>query len=250
MVYDSTQLRAPPLTWSDLISNHVPYALAAGGGNSMVSDSFLAQYVALGGKFSDARGKPSLDRVPLRDTLEFYRTLISQTIVISNPLSIVSPDDAWRIYAVGGAALVDTSTGVYLRERTRLKNAAFGAVPTRDGNLASIARSWGYAVVAKDPARHAAAERFVEWMLSAENNAAWNRAFNRVPVRKSALPLWQSDGVYRDFVAQLLGAAANRPPSGLSNSLDAVLETALSDVLANGLSPSAAADKAIAALAR
>jgi ABC-type glycerol-3-phosphate transport system substrate-binding protein len=250
IAFDSADLRSPPLTWSGLQTTTVRYAFAAGADNGQVSDSFLAQYVALGGKFSDATGKPSLDRTPLRAALEFYRSALSQGAIVTNVLSLKTPDDAWRQLTSGKANLVDTSTRTFLRERGSARNAGYGTIPTRDGNLATITRSWGYAIATKEPARQLAAERFVEWMLTAPNNASWNRASDRLPVRRSAVPLWSSDNGYRDFILALLSAAVNRPPTTGSNGVDAPLQTALSDVLANNASPADAADKAIASLGR
>ena len=250
VAYDNTLLRTPPLTWTDLQTTTVRYAFAAGGDNGQISDSFLTQYVALGGKFSDASGKPNLDRTPLRNALDFYRTGISAGFILTNVLSLKTPDDAWRQLTSGKATLVDTSTRTFLRERGSARYAGFGTLPTRDGNLATIVRSWGFTVVTKDTARRAAAERFVEWMLSAENNALWNRAGNRLPIRRGAVNLWSADASYREFATALLNAAVNRPPASGNNALDMALVGAIGDVLANNVSPSDAADKAIASLSR
>ncbi len=250
IAYDNTQFKTPPQTWNDLQTTTVKYAFAAGGDSGQVGDSFLAQYVALGGKFSDASGKPALDRTPLRTALEFYRSGITQGTLVTNVLALKTSDDVWKQFTAGKATIVDTSARIFLSERGAARTVGFGAVPTRDGNLSTITRSWGYAIVTKDATRHAAAERFVEWMLTTENNANWNRASNRLPVRRSAVTLWSSDTAYRDFITQLLNAAVNRPPATASKMLDVVLQSAINDVLVNNLSPSDAADKAIAALAR
>ncbi|MBI1802022.1 MAG: extracellular solute-binding protein, partial [Chloroflexi bacterium] len=249
-VYDSAQIQSPPLTWSALISSTARYAFAAGGENALVNDSFLAQYVALGGHFSDARGKPALDRVPLRDALEFYRNGLARGVIAPNVAGTKTADETWRLYLTAKASLADVSTRDYLRDRAQLKNAAYAPIPTRSGNLATISRSWGYAIATQDPARRVVAERFIEWMLTADNNAAWNRAASRLPVRRSALNLWSSDAAYRDFINPLLLIAVNRPVTAAGDTLDIVLQTAIVDVLANNLTPAEAADKAITTLAR
>lgn len=250
VAYDSAQLPTPPPTWTGLQTTTVRYAFAAGSDSGQVSDSFLAQYVALGGKFSDASGKPALDRAPLRAALDFYRTGVSQGYILTNVLGLKTPDDAWNLLTSGKATLVDTSTRNFLLARGSLKNVGYAAIPTRDGNLATITRSWGYAIATRDPVRQSAAQRFVEWMMTAQNNADWNRATARLPVRRSAVGLWSGDSGYRDFILALLSAAVNRPPATGSNAMDTALLTAIGDVLSNNASPADAADRAIASLGR
>jgi ABC-type glycerol-3-phosphate transport system substrate-binding protein len=249
LVYDSSLLKAPPLNWTELYSTNARYATAAGSENGAIGDSFLIQYIALGGRFADARGKPSLDRTPLRDALEFYRAS-SQNTLVPNVLSVKTSDDAWRLFLGGRATLADAGTHTYLRDRGQSKNVGYGAIPTRDGSLATIGHSWGFALTAVDAARRAAAQRFVEMIVSPDVNAGWNRAANRLPVRKQALLAWSSDFFYRDFINQSLSVAVNRPGTTAGNTIEIVLQSALQDVLADNLSASDAADKAIAALAR
>lgn len=250
LIYDSTQFKTPPLTWTELISSGARYAFAAGGDNGVVGDAFLAQYVALGGRFADARGRPALDRTPFIDALEFYRVAFAKGTTVTNTLSLRNEEDTLKLYTAGRAPLADATARAFLRDRVSLRGAGFGAVPTRDGNLSTIARAWGYAVVTRDAPRRAAAQRFVESLVSSEANAAWNRAAGRLPVRRSALPAWASDILYRDFANQMLSVAVNRPTPAASGSLDVVMQLAIVDVLANGVSPAEAADKAIAALNR
>ena len=84
VAYNSALLRFPPLTWSDLYSGSVKYAVAAGSENGTVGDSFLVQYIALGGHFNDGRGKALLDRTPL-----FVRTQgqarVGESLTVSIP---------------------------------------------------------------------------------------------------------------------------------------------------------------------
>jgi len=250
LVYDSAQFKTPPLTWTELISSGARYAFAAGGDNGAVSGAFLAQYAALGGRFVDARGRPALDRAPFIDALEFFRVALAKGATVTNTLSLRSEDDALKLFAAGRVPLADASARAYLRDRATLRGAGFSPVPTRDGNLSTIAHAWGFAVVARDANRRIVAQRFVESLVSTDANAAWNRAAGRLPVRRTALPGWTSDPLYRDFANQMLSVAVNPPATAAGGSLDVVMQVAVADVLANGLSPAEAADKAIAALNR
>jgi len=249
LAFDSSLVKAAPVNWTELYSSSVKYAVAAGSDSGAVGDSFLVQYVALGGRFSDSNGKPVLDRTPLRDALEFFRAA-SQTSFVPNVLSLKSPEDGWRMFMGARAALVDASAHSFLSDRPRQRSVSFGAIPTRDGNLATIGHAWGFALTSADPARRAAAQRLVETFAGADVNAAWNSAANRLPVRKQALTAWSSEFFYREFINQMLNVAVNRPGAAVGSTTEIVLQAALQDVLANNLSSSDAADKAIAALAR
>lgn len=250
VVYDNTILKSPPLNWTELYTNGIKYAFAAGDA-SQVSDSFLAQYVALGGRFVDTRGRVALDRGPLRDALDFYRNVVSQSVAISNTLSIRTLDDSFRMFTSSRATLADVSARTFMRELPQLKNAAYGSIPTREGNLATISRTWGMALVAAgDPNRRVMAQRLIEYLAGVEIAAAWNRAAGQLPVRRTALGSWSNNIAYRDFINQLLSVAVNRPPVTAGANLDGIMQAAVVDVLNNGLSPADAADKAIAALNR
>jgi ABC-type glycerol-3-phosphate transport system substrate-binding protein len=250
VVYDNNALKSPPLNWTELYTNGIKYAFAAGD-TSQVSDSFLAQYVALGGHFVDTRGRVALDRGPLRDALDFYRSTVSQSVAISNTLSIRTLDDSFRMFTSGRATVADVSARTFIREQPLLKNASYGSIPTREGNLATISRTWGMALVATgDPNRRVMAQRLIEYLAGVEIAAAWNRAAGQLPVRRTALGNWSSNITYRDFINQLMSVAVNRPLVTAGANLDGIMQAAVVDVLNNGLSPADAADKAIAALNR
>lgn len=239
-----------PLMWSTLLSSTVKYAFAAGGENNLVSDSLLAQYVALGGRFTDARGKLTLERDILRAVLEFYRNGVAQGVFVSNLVNLKTHEDVWKMYQSGKATLVDVNARRYLLERASLKDSEYVALPTRSGNLVTISYAWGYVVVTHDPARRQAALRFIEWMLAADHNAGWNRAASRVPTRRSALLAWSNDPPYREFMQRLLAVAVNRPATLNHELLDTILQNAINEVLLNNLSPDEAADKAVAAVSK
>jgi ABC-type glycerol-3-phosphate transport system substrate-binding protein len=249
VVYDNNALKSPPLNWAELYTNGIKYAFAAGD-SGQVSDSFLAQYVALGGRFADTRGRAALDRGPLRDALDFYRNTVLQSVAISNTLSIKTPDDSFRMFTSSRATVADVSARTFMREQPQLKNASYASIPTRDGNLATISRTWGMALVAGDPNRRVMAQRLIEYLAGVEIAAAWNRAAGQLPVRRAALGNWSSNIAYRDFINQLMSVAVNRPPVTAGANLDGIMQAAVVDVLNNGLSPADAADKAIAALNR
>lgn len=251
VVYDTTVFtKSAPVNWSEVISSGARYAFAVGGENGMAGDSFLTQYVALSGRFADGRGRATLDRAPLADALELYRAAVAKGIALTGTLALKNEDDTLKQYAVGKALLADTTARGFMRDRAQLPNAGFGALPTRDGNLATIARTWGFGLVARDANRRQSAQRFAEWLTNADHTAAWNRAAGRVPPRRVALNNWSSDSAYREFANQMLGVAVSRSPAGTGASLEVIIQLAIVDVLQNNLSPAEAADKAIAALNR
>jgi ABC-type glycerol-3-phosphate transport system substrate-binding protein len=179
-----------------------------------------------------------------------YRAALAKGVALTGTLTLKNEDDALKQYAAGKAMLADTTARGFLRDRAQLPKAGFGALPTRDGNLATIARTWGFGLVARDANRRQAAQRFAEWLANADHTAAWNRAAGRVPPRRIALNNWSSDSAYREFANQMLGVAVSRPPAGTGASLEVIVQLAIVDVLQNNLSPAEAADKALAAINR
>ena len=241
LVYNTTMVEKPPHTWAELLAGALSYIFPAGEGDA-ASDSFLIQYLALGGRLVDEAGNPTLDGEKLTQVLEFYKEGSDKGIIPRSVLSLKTLDDCWPLYLSAETAMANVSSRRYSANRGSLENTAFAPIPTRDGNASTIGHGWALAIITRDPRRQAAAAKLIEWLLDPENTAAWNREANHLPTRRSAFDLQIADD-YIAFLREQLEMAHFRP---LPLAYSEALQRAIQDVLTGNATPKEAAAEVIA----
>jgi ABC-type glycerol-3-phosphate transport system substrate-binding protein len=246
LIYNTNKINSPPITWREVLSDSVAYIFPAGGQASLVNDAFLIQYLATGGGLLDESGKPALDKDALVEVLQFYKDGLEAGAIPPSVLEFADLDDCWVVYVSAQAALSNISSARYLGDRGLLKNTAFAAIPTRDGNVVTLSRGWALAMVTEDSGRQAAAAQLIEWLLSPENNANWNRAAGHLPTRQAAFDHLGTEDQYFPFARQLLANVYPRPTAAAYDKVGRALQRAVQDVLQGEVFPSEAAETVIA----
>jgi len=248
LIYNTNKIDSPPITWREVLSDSVAYIFPAGGEGGLVNDSFLIQYLAVGGQLLDESGKPALDKAALVEVLQFYADGLEAGAIPPSVLEHADLDDCWVVYVSAQAALSNVSSDKYLADRELLKNTAFAAIPTRDGNTATLSQGWAWAIVTEDPSQQAAAVQLVEWLLEPENNANWNRAAGHLPTRQAAFEHLGTEDQYFPFARQLLESVYPRPMAAAYDKIGRALQRAVQDVLQGEASPEEAAEAVITAI--
>jgi len=218
------------------------YSFPAGGEEGVVNDSFLIQYLALGGSLVDEKGNPDLDGAVLTQVLEFYRDGYEAGYISPSVLALERLDDSWALFKEGGVAMANVSSQHLLMEGS---GVAYAPLPTKNGARATMARCWAFVLLTPDPRRQAAAAEFVQWFLTPENLAAWAQTSGHLPPSRSALRLSIEDTAYRVFVRRQIEAAYFRPSK---EEIGAALQQAVVDVLSGNATPQEATDQVMQAL--
>ena len=244
LIYNTTRVDAPPLTWSDVLSDSIPYAFPAGGRDGGVNDAFLIQYLALGGRLSNERGLPVLDPEPLAQVLSFYESLRRQGLSPAGILELRTAEEALSVYIGGDADICNVRSDLYLAHRSELRNTSFATIPTWNGSVATVGRPLAFVLLATDPPRQAAAERLVTWFIEPERNVAWTRAAGHLPVRDSLMDMWSSDDNYANFARWQLESAFHVPAGPVYVRIYAALQQAVREVLIGSATPGDAARRA------
>lgn len=247
LVYNANEVEKPPLTWDEVLAGKATYIFPAGGRNGLVNDAFLIQYLALGGRLLDENGQPALDEGKLAEVLEFYARGRRMGIIPLSVLGLRSLEDCWPLYLSGKAAMSNVSSQRYLADRKLLENTGFSTIPTRDGNVATLGRSWALAIATKDPVRRVAAVQLMEWLLEPQNNAAWNQTAGHLPTRRTAFDFWEKDD-YAAFLKRELEGAYPYPSGPAYEEVAKVLQRAVQEVLTGEITPQEAAARAVVAL--
>jgi len=246
LIYNTNKVDSPPITWREVLSDSVAYIFPAGGEGSLVNDAFLIQYLAADGRLLDENGEPALDKDALVEVLQFYADGLEAGAIPPSVLEFVDLDDCWVVYVSAQAALSNVSSDRYLADRGLLKNTAFAAIPTRDGDVVTLSQGWALAIVTEDPSRQAAAVQLIEWLLEPENNANWNLAAGHLPTRQAAFDHLGTEDKYFPFARQQLADVYPRPTDPAYEKISRALQRAVQDVLQGEVSPEEAAETVIA----
>jgi len=246
LIYNTNKIDSPPMTWREVLSDSMAYIFPAGGEGGLVNDSFLIQYLAMGGQLLGESGKPALDKDALVEVLQFYADGLEAGAIPPSVLEYADLDDCWVVYVSAQAALSNVSSDKYLADRGVLKNTSFAAIPTRDGNVVTLSKGWALAIVTEDSSRQAAAAQLIEWLLEPENNANWNRAAGHLPTRQTAFDHLGTEDQYFPFARQQLKSVYPRPMAAAYDKIGRALQRAVQDVLQGEVSPEEATEAVIA----
>ncbi len=240
LVYNPSLIDSPPRTWDELQGQETTYAFPAGGEGGV--NSFLIQYLALGGSLVDEEGNPDLDGAALTQVLEFYRDGYAAGYISPSVLEMKRLDDSWALFKEGGVAMVNVSSQHLLREGAEV---AYAPLPTKNGNQATMARPWAFLLVTPDPRRQEAAAEFVKWFLAPEKMTTWAQASGHLPTSRAALRLAVEDIAYRLFVRRQIETAYFCP---WNEEMSSALQQAVTDVLRGNATPQEATEQVIQTL--
>ena len=250
LVYNASLIQTPPRAWYDLASTKGKYIFPAGRGDGSAADTFLLHYLALGGTFGDSDARPSLDTTLMAKVLRDYRSAMELGIVPDTVRTMRTLDDCWSSYIAGEASLTNASSWQYARDRATVQNARYAPIPTINGELVTLARSWAWAIVTRDPMRQKIAVRYIASALRPEYLSAWSKASLHLPVHRSVLELAIEDRDYRAFLVEQLQYARPYPSGRHYSEIQDAISLAIEDVLDGVTTPERAAITAAASLAR
>ena len=245
VIYDSSAIDAPPLTWSDVLSDSISYAFAAGGQEGQVNDAFLIQYLALGGRLLDAEKLPVLDEAPLTQVLTYYASGASEGLFTPAMLNYQNSDNVLSAYSDGDFSMCNIQSSLYLANRDKLTNTSFATVPTWNGTVATVGRGLTLALVTANPERQLAAQTFFDWFADPEHLSDWLRVSGHLPTRGSVMDKWSTEDEYYTFVRWQLTSAYYVPSAPVLSGIYTALQQAVHDVLSEAVDPADAARRAV-----
>jgi len=202
LVYTKTTIKKAPATWDECLKQKTPLLLPLAG-----DDAFVLQHLALASTGDGFLPLPT-DANNLAQILTFFKRARDQNVLPETALNLKSVEEGWAPFAASQTALAQVSASRYLAEREKAPHAGFAAVPTRDGKTATVASGWAFALVTTDPARQAAATRFINWLVQGERLAPFLRAARRLPATRATMPLAVDPPEYAAFLRETLERGA------------------------------------------
>ncbi len=248
LAYRSTLLTSPPVTWTDVLSDGVPFLFPAAGQEGSVNDFTLVQYLAAGGRFLGEGETPQLEAAPLVAVLDFYTRAVSAGVVSPTVvLSLADADECWERYQAGQAGMTVVNSHRFWTERG--DDTAPAIIPSPDGRAVSLARGrWVLTLVTQDPERREQAMRLAEWLLAPEQHGPWTQSTGYLPTMRRGLNAWAIPEEERAVLEALLEGAQLAPPPSIREVVGPPLQEAVEAVLTGQRSPSGAATAALRAV--
>lgn len=251
LLYNTNKLPSPPQTWADVLARpDARYLFPAGSQGGLANDAFLIHYLSTGALLFDEIGQLALDEAAMTAVLSHYAAGIQSGVVPTTVLQLESTRDAWPIYLAAQVAMTEIAASYYLANRDMLRTTAYAAIPGQAGPAPTVSQGWKVAIVTDDAYRLRAAGRFVEWWLSAENNANWNLAAGTLPVRRTAYQHLGEQDAYFTFLAELLETAEPYPLAAAYREVAAAWQLAIEAVITGRRTPQEAAAEVMDALGR
>jgi len=248
LVYDTTDVEQPPLSWRDLYSSTAPFVFSPAAPTDGVNDVILIQYLALGGTLTDDAGRPTLNAERLSQALEFFQNAQQTAVIPRSVLDLSDATTAWATFRIGEAGMVQAPASLYLAERAGMSSASFAEIPLSIPGVTTVGHGWALALVTQDPARQRLAADLIEHLLTPESSGGWTRAAGRLPTRNAAFDAWDQDDAYVSFASNLLVHALPVPNPDLAAAIGGPLVQALTDVLSGKATPAEAAQSAVKAV--
>jgi len=202
LVYNKAIVKKPPATWDEFLKQKTAMLLPLAG-----DDAFVLQYLALASTGDGFMPLPT-DAARLTQVLTFFKRARDLNLLPETAITVKGSDEAWQLFATNQVAMVQVAASRYLAERDRVPQAAFAAVPTRDGKIATVTSGWAFAMVTRDPVHQAAATRLIQWLMQSDRLALWLRAARRLPATRAMLPLVIEPPEYAAFLRETLEQSA------------------------------------------
>ncbi|HDN79495.1 MAG TPA: extracellular solute-binding protein, partial [Chloroflexi bacterium] len=242
LVYNTNKVVTPPLTWQQLLGGKEVYLFPARGVNGLANDTLIIQYLAAGGRFVDENELPVLDEQPLAEVLEFYRQGIEKGVISQLISEVGSTDECWQIYLAARVAMSNVRASRFLADRKILHNTSYAPLPTKKGQVSTLARGWAIAIVTQEHNRREASADFIKWLLAPDNNAQWAWAAGYLPVHREAFK--EEQDPYIPFLRWQLESAQPVPNLLEFPAIAKAMQEALDNVLSGKATPEEAAKRA------
>lgn len=245
LVYDTAVITGTfPISFTQMLDLPNSTLLYPGSGTEGVA-IWLQLYLANEGRLVNENGQPALAAEPLRLALAQLGEARQRGFITSQSSNVANVVDAWQIFEEGGATIVQTNAGHFLRVRSPEQTYGFAAVPGLTDALPPLVDSWVWTIGTADPVRRSLALELITFLVQPENLGEWSQAANILPARPDALAQWDGDDAYVQFLAQVLPQAQPNPVAS-SSQLLTVFRDAVFDVTSLAESPNAAAANAAA----
>lgn len=242
LVYRSSKLEIPPISWSEVLTTTLPLVFPAADPQALFT---LIQYQSLGGQLYDDEGRPFLDTELLTQVLTFYQSAEQSGKIPYWLTRYENDDEIWQAYSEQTADMVVVWASDYLKNP--IENSLSSPIPTSDGKPYTYASGWVWSVTSPDPIKQALSVELAEFLSQEAFLSKWVATTEYMPVRQSSLLQWQNEE-NRAIFNKILSSAVVIPSLDTLTILGPPIKQAVVDILKQQSDPKSAAQKAAESL--
>lgn len=250
MIYNESMVETAPTTWASLTTLTTRYIFPTASGDGTSADTFVLQYLSLGGTLQGADGRPMLDAAIAEQVLRSYAIFLETGVFPENIRELATYDECWELYFNGEAAITHAPYSLYNRNRALMTRTRYAAVPTISEEVTTLAHGYAWVVTAVEPEKQRLAVDYLLAAMQPDLLAGWASEQHLLPVRKDGLEITVRDSSYRQFLNTLLDSAYPYPTIRNYARIQDVIGQAIEDVLSGMQTPERAAQTAAIEISR
>ncbi|MBN1261936.1 MAG: extracellular solute-binding protein [Anaerolineae bacterium] len=225
-VYSSSVTTTLPISWTGVLTNgySMLFPLAASG--DLASDAVLTAYLGSGGTIVDEEGKPLLERTYLESLYRFLAVMRDAGLLDAEVATTLSDaSSCWTLWRGAETTMTVAPAGEYWTAAERVGRPAF--IPTADGSVFSLGRSWALVVVAQEPLRREAALVLAQWLIDPGRVSGLAKDTSLLPSQREALALWPLTPDEIAFLDTLLSRAVPAPSPAIDLAVRRAMQSGL-----------------------
>lgn len=216
--------------------------------NQNVNNLLLSQYLALGGRFINDEGQPTLSEDILITLLSFYAERLENNAFDTNLANYSSVEDYRSQVNDENKVLAFTTSQFYVERRQAGQlTLSLSPIPTIDDDSLVIFDGWIWVMLTNVPENQDKALRFVQWMTETDRLEKVATASNLLPNRESALRVLQASP-YISFISNLSSDQMFFIPARPNAAAATALQQAFIAVVSGNSSPEEAVAGALTTL--
>lgn len=243
MAYKTSMVETPPQDWSAALESGYTLHFPAADQEALFT---LGLYLSTGSSLSDANGEPSLDTAAFEKVLDFYAQAQTVNLMPYWLTQYTTNEMSWTSFLESQDELAITWSDTFLQQANI--NVRATTLPSETGVPFTIASGWVWAIANPDPRRQVAAAELAAFISEAEFTGPWTQAVGLLPLRPSALTIWES-GPGQSLASQLLPVAIPLPGTDDLALFGKPISDAVTKVLKQELTPQEASLEAAKTIA-
>lgn len=243
LAYRPAKTGAELTDWKDILTRGLPIGFAPSSSTSLFG-TFI--YLIQGSKLTNEQGQTYLDQHKLTDTLNFFLSGGQNGAFPPSLAQLVDESQVWQRFNDGTMSIIVSQFSSFRHFQT--PDISVHALPLNEGFTDyPLVSSWNLVMTEDNPALQAETVKFAEYLAEIGINDSFSQTAGYLPVRKSDHEAWQEDPQL-ELISTISESGTLIPNNQIINKIVPVINSAVTQIIKNQMSPELAAQDAIEAL--
>lgn len=238
LAYRPSQITTPPADWESIFRLDVPLAFPAGDNQTLLQ---IALYQSLGGEVADSQRRAAVQPDVLARVFQVLADGEQRGLFPYWLSQYETYPQVWQAYKEDKIAAQVAWASSYLN--APMLDSTAVPLPGLNGQPATLATGWAWAIADPVPERRALAADLAEFLSDGAFLSRWTESAGYLPTRPSSLAAWGNTSL-KVLLSSVAVSARARPSDELVAVLGPVLKEASLKVLKRDLQPLPAAQSA------